>query len=71
MQFDPKLIATGIAAIGLAAGAGAGLVKITTPEAAECAVNLADAKARVEMLNEIKDSCKVALESCLTPGEKP
>jgi hypothetical protein len=72
MQIDPKLIAAGIGAIGLAAGAGAGLVKITTPEAAQCAVDLAATNARMEGLIEIKESCKSALELCLTPnGEEP
>lgn len=63
-KFDPRLIGAGLAAIGIMAGAAGGYVRITTPEAAQCAVDLADAKARLELLVEVKESCKSALEAC-------
>jgi hypothetical protein len=69
---DPRLIGAGLATIGLLAGAAGGYVRITTPEAAQCAVDLADAKARLELLAEVKDSCKTALAACVAaPKETP
>jgi hypothetical protein len=66
---DPKQIGAGLAAIGIIAGALGGYLRITTPEAAQCSIDLADAKARLELLGEVKESCKVALTACLeTPG---
>jgi hypothetical protein len=44
--------------------AAAGYLQITTPEAAKCKVDLADARARLDLLIEAKDACKVALEVC-------
>lgn len=71
IHLDPKYINAGLAAIGVIALTASGYLRITTPEAAQCAVELADAKARVEMLGEVKDSCKIALNACLTPGGRP
>jgi hypothetical protein len=66
---DPKQIGAGLAAIGIIAGALGGYFHISTPEAAQCSIDLADAKARLELLSEVKESCKVALTTCLeTPG---
>lgn len=64
MTIDSKHISAGLAAIGLAALAATGYVNITTPEAQQCAVDLADAKARLELLTEATDACKDALEVC-------
>ncbi len=64
MKFDSKHLAAALGAISILVLAAAGAVKITTPEAAECAVDLADARARLELLTEVKDACKVALTSC-------
>lgn len=61
---DPKTIALLAGAAAILVGAVAGVVKITTPEASECAVDLADARARVELLTEAKDACKAALSAC-------
>lgn len=61
---DPRHMAAGLAAIGIVALAAAGYVKVTTPEAQQCAVDLADARARLELLVEVKDACKEALASC-------
>jgi hypothetical protein len=69
MTLDPKQIGMGLAALGIMAGALGGYLRITTPEAAQCSVDLADARARLELLSEVKESCKVALTTCLeTPG---
>lgn len=68
-ELDPRHIGAGLAAIGVLALAASGYVHITTPEAAQCAVDLADAKARLEVLTEVKDSCKVALEHCRSHKE--
>lgn len=68
MPVDPKHVGAGLAALGIAALAVSGYLKITTPEAAQCAVDLADARARLETLVEVKDSCKVALEACAKGG---
>lgn len=68
---DPKIILYGLAAVGLLAGTFAGYVKVTTPEAAQCAVDLADAKARLELLTEAKDACKTALSVCAPTGKSP
>lgn len=67
---DPRLIGTGLCVLGVLAGAVGGYVRITTPEAAQCAVDLADAKARLELLTEAKDACKTALTVCM-PKEHP
>ena len=61
---DPKTIGAGLGAVGVVALALAGYVQIQTPEAAKCAVDLSAANARLEMLNEVKDTCKTALEGC-------
>lgn len=68
MQADAKTIGGGLAVLGVLGGAVVGYVKIQTPEAAKCAVDLSAAEARVEMLTEIKDTCKVALEGCAKGG---
>lgn len=68
-NLDSKYIGGGLAAIGILAAASAGYLTITTPEAQECAIDLADAKARLELGEEIKDTCKIALKSCV--GDPP
>ena len=65
MKIDPKHISAGLAALGLLALAATGYVNITTPEAQECAVSLADAKARLELHSEVTGACKTALKSCI------
>lgn len=61
---EHKMLYAGIAGIGIMFAAAAGYVNITTPEAQQCAVDLADAKARLELHEEIMDACKAALEEC-------
>ncbi len=67
---DSRYIGGGLAAIGIAAGVLGGYFSITTPEAQQCAVDLADARARLELLVEAKDTCKAALSTCI-PSEEP
>lgn len=64
MKLDFKTIGAGLAAIGIGAGVAAGYFTITTPEAQKCAVDLADAKARLELHAEVVDACKEALKTC-------
>lgn len=70
MTFDSKYIGTGLAALGVVALAAAGYLKIQTPEAAQCAVDLAAANTRLELLSEVKDQCKVALQTCISTEGK-
>lgn len=63
---DTRYASAAVAAVGVLALAAAGYLQITTPEAAQCAVDLADARARLELLIEAKDACKAALKTC--PG---
>lgn len=63
-KVDSKLVAYGLAAIGLLASSMGGYVYITTPEAQRCEVELSAAKVRIEMLTEVKDQCKEALQTC-------
>jgi len=67
---DPKTIGAGLTAIGIIALAFAGYVKITTPEAQQCQIELAGAKARLELLTEAKDACKDALNAYLKPAKE-
>jgi len=67
---DPKHIGAGLAAVGVIAMALAGYVTITTPEAQQCQIQLADAKARLELLTEAKDACKDALNAYLKPTKE-
>jgi len=64
MNIDPKYIAAGVGVLGILGLAVTGYVRITTPEAAQCAVDLASTKARMEGLVEVKDACKTALSMC-------
>ena len=61
MTLDSRYLSAAIGAIGVLALAAAGYLQITTPEAAQCTVDLADARARLEMLGEVKQACKTAL----------
>lgn len=70
LVLDSRYVSAGLAAIGVVALAAAGFVTITTPGEQECQqdlsdsrVDLADAKARLELLAEAKDACKDALEA--------
>jgi hypothetical protein len=67
VNLDPKHVGAGLAALGVLAMAMAGYVTITTPEAQQCQIELADAKARLELLTEAKDACKDALNMCVRP----
>lgn len=64
MQPDMKTVGWGLTVLGIIGGAIIGWVKIQTPEAAQCAIDLAGTKVRLEMVTEIKDTCKTALEDC-------
>lgn len=59
-----KNIAMSLAALGVLAAGALGWLNIDSKSGAQCAVDLADAKARLELLTEVRDQCKVALESC-------
>jgi len=61
---DKRLIA-GLGFLGVIGASLAGYVTITTPKEAQCAIDLADSKARLELLTEAADACKPALEACL------
>ena len=63
-MIDPKHIAALLTAAGLAAGAMYGTIKVTTPEAQECAVSLADKSARLELTTGAMESCSKALDLC-------
>jgi hypothetical protein len=64
MAIESKHISTGLAAFGVLALAATGYVNITTPEAQQCEVDLADKKARLEIGVETLSVCKEALEQC-------
>lgn len=66
MNLDPRYIGAGLAALGVMAGAAGGYLRVTTPEAAQCEVDLAKATTKLELYVEVKDSCKAALEDCLS-----
>jgi len=59
-----KAISSVFAVIAILTAASAGYVTITTPDAQQCMIELADAKARLELLTEAKDACKDALAEC-------
>ena len=67
MQVTTKNIAAGLGVLGVLAMAVVGAVKIVTPGEYQCAVDLADSKARLELLTEAKDACKAALETLTKP----
>ena len=69
MSLDTRHIGAGLAALGVIALGAAGYLKVQTPEAAQCAVDLAATKARMEGLVEVRDACKTALEAC--QGSRP
>jgi len=64
LKLENKPAIAGLGALGILALAALGYVSITTPEAQQCAVDLADAKARLEMHAEIMKACKTALDEC-------
>lgn len=66
---ESKHVTAGLAAIGVIAMSASGYLYVSTPEAQQCAVELADAKARLELVTEAKNTCKSALEKCV--GEVP
>jgi hypothetical protein len=68
--FDPRAMGAGLATLGVIALAAAGYVTITTPQAQQCAIDLADARARLELLTEAKDACKEALMVCVPPKKE-
>ena len=45
--------------------ATAGYIQITTPEHAQCSIELAGAEVRLELLTEATEACAPALETCL------
>ena len=68
MKLDPKLVAYAVAVVGILAGAAGGYVRVTTPEEAKCAVDLADKSARLELTDKAVLQCADALKMC---GGKP
>lgn len=73
---DPKsAVSAGLAAVGALALIASGYLTVTTPGEQQCQIELADQKARLELLTErvrileeAKDACKVALISCSEGG---
>jgi 16S rRNA G1207 methylase RsmC len=63
-KVEGKHIGAGLGALGVLALAVSGYVNITTPEAQQCAVDLAAAQARLELIEEAKESLKEATASC-------
>jgi predicted aconitase len=61
---DPKYMGAGLAALGVIAMAATGYINITTPEAQQCAVDLADAQARLELIQEARNSLQEATSAC-------
>lgn len=61
---DPKHIGGALAGVGLLLASASGYLYVSTPEGQKCAVELADAKARLELVGEAKDACKEALKDC-------
>ena len=61
-----KQLLSALGVLGVIGAAAAGYVSINTPEGAQCAVDLADASARLELYTEAANACKPALEACLT-----
>ncbi len=66
----PQQVAYVVAVAGVLAGAAGGYVRVTTPEAAQCAVDLADKTARLELTAEAMGACERALDLC-AGGTKP
>jgi|1_EtaG_2_1085319.scaffolds.fasta_scaffold76461_2 hypothetical protein len=60
-----KTWAAGIGVIGVLGLATAGYIQITTPEHAQCSIELAGAEVRLELLTEATEACAPALETCL------
>lgn len=71
MKLDQKAIAYVIGVVGILAGAAGGYFKITTPEAAECQVQLADKSARLELTEKAAASCEKALDLCAPQATPP
>ena len=69
MQLDRQIAAYVVGAIGILAGAAGGYVKITTPEAAECQVQLADKAARLELTERAVAACEKVLDLYSAPIE--
>lgn len=65
---DPKAVSYIVGVLGILAAAAMGYVKVTTPEAAQCAVDLADKSARLELTTQAMDSCSEALKLCSGGG---
>ena len=64
-----RYISAGLAAIGVIALAAVGYLKITTPEALQCQVDLADRTARLELTTKAMLACEQVLDTCT--GEAP
>lgn len=64
INLENKPAIAGVGVLGVIGMAALGYVSITTPEAQQCAVDLADAKARLELHEEIMQACKTALDEC-------
>lgn len=67
----PKYISAGLASAGALALVASGYLTLTTPEGQQCQINLADQRARLELMTErvkiltdATDACKTALQSC-------
>lgn len=64
MKPSPQHISYAIALVGALFGMAGGYFRLTTPEAAECQVGLADKTARLELTEKAADACGKALELC-------
>jgi hypothetical protein len=63
----PQQIGAILAAIGIFLSSLSGIIVWTTPQEQQCGLDLADARARLELYAEVKNACKTALDSCATP----
>jgi len=68
---DPKAIGAGLGLLGIIAMALAGYVTITTPAEQQCQIQLADAKARLDLYTQATTACKDALDAYLRPPPSP
>lgn len=63
-EVSTQQMAMGLGVVGALGLALLGVIKITTPDEAQCQVDLSAAKARLDLLQEVKETCKTALTAC-------
>ena len=60
----PQHLAYAVAVVGALVGMAGGYLRVTTPEAAQCAVELADKAARLDLTTQAMGTCERALDLC-------